>query len=515
MATGIEVASLALAILPLLVNQLEGYIRGIEKIKLLKRYRRVFANYSTKLGAQHAILLNTLEQVLKDVVEDNDKVSRLISDPRGEDWKDSSLQEKLRNKLGRSYGPFVGTMSDLLRLLDELSERLGIDKAHTKENCPTGTRKAWRVKILIMGPLYDDLLAKIDDANTILKSLAEPSNIRERAQESRRPWDELFHKYKTARNHTCELFKGIVGGSFWKCSCKEHHVVHFQLQSNPLKFAVGDADTHAFARFRMIFSQEESTQSSQPWNWREVEWEPIETVPSITLTQDLCSSLSVSIADNVKRCAIGYFPTGLDETGWYALYAVTCLKERQPRQSLRQALCQISRRDRMRIAAGLACGVMQLCGSWLKPRWNTSDIGLARDDEDRIFLDSLFFSWPLHGSAGSEKSNLLHDSTVRTDVLVPLGRTLVELSLGKSIGTLGMLDGIGEDEDVTKIGTALKLIEMVSHESGSNYAHVVHKCLLGSGISICQEDINFQEHVFGGIISPLLRDIAYFEGIDS
>ncbi|KAB8212136.1 hypothetical protein BDV34DRAFT_219353 [Aspergillus parasiticus] len=143
-------------------------------------------------------------------------------------------------------------------------------------------------------------------------------------------------------------------------------------------------------------------------------------MPSISLTRDLCSSLSVSIADTEKRCAIGYFPTGLNATEWYALYAVTCLKERQPQQSLRQALCQISRRDRMRIAASLACGVMQLSGSWLEPRWNGSDIGLAHEDEDRALLDSLFFSWPLNSSVDSEKSNLLHESTVRADVLVPL-----------------------------------------------------------------------------------------------
>jgi hypothetical protein len=129
MATGIEAASLALAVLPLLVNQLEAYVRGIEKIKLLRHYRSQFAQYSAKLGAQHVILLDTLEQVLKGVVKDNDKVSRLLLDPRGQDWKDSTLQERLRNKLGRRYDPFVGIMTELLELSNRLSEKMGIHEA--------------------------------------------------------------------------------------------------------------------------------------------------------------------------------------------------------------------------------------------------------------------------------------------------------------------------------------------------------------------------------------------------
>lgn len=129
MATGIEAASLALAVLPLLVNQLEAYVRGIEKIKLLRHYRSQFAQYSVKLGAQRVILLDTLEQVLKGVVKDNDKVSKLLLDPRGQGWKDLSLQERLRNKLGRSYDPFVGIMTELSGLLNRLSERMSIHEA--------------------------------------------------------------------------------------------------------------------------------------------------------------------------------------------------------------------------------------------------------------------------------------------------------------------------------------------------------------------------------------------------
>ncbi|KAJ0415838.1 hypothetical protein BJY00DRAFT_292767 [Aspergillus carlsbadensis] len=515
MATGIEAASLALAVLPLLVNQLEAYVRGIEKIKVLRHYRSEFALYSVKLGAQRVMLLDTLEEALKGVVNDNAKVSELLSDPQSQSWHDKCLQDRLRNKLGRSYDPFVGIMTELSELLDRLSERMGIHETGIKQNPPTKARKALRSRLLIWGPIYDDLLTKIDVANTTLRNLTEPSNHRQRTSETRLPWDEFFQKYQMARNHADQLFRGIIEGTYWNCSCKEHHVVHFQLQSNPFQPAEGEISPRNSVRYRMTFSHEENESFMGQWNWREVEWElRDETLPA-PLIQDLCSSLSVQITDSERRRAVGYFPHEVDAKVRYALIAVNDSKQRRPQQPLHQALQRMNRRDRIRIAAGLACGVMQLCGNWLKPRWNSSDIRLACDTgEVNVMSDFLFFSWPLHMCGKFDHtSHLLDDSDVRGNMLVPLGRTLVELSLGRTIETSNILHDIQGDENVACVNTAIKLIEGVLHESGSNYADAVRNCLLWSGVSQSYDDKRFQEHVFSAIVSPLLTEMAYFEGI--
>jgi hypothetical protein len=126
MVTGIEAAGLALAILPLFVNQIDAYVRGIEKIKGLRRYRREFKGYSVGLSTQHAILLNTLEQALEGVVNDEDQVSELIRDPQGDGWKDPDLQKRLRRKLDRNYEVFIGNMTGLSELLEQLSHKLEI-----------------------------------------------------------------------------------------------------------------------------------------------------------------------------------------------------------------------------------------------------------------------------------------------------------------------------------------------------------------------------------------------------
>jgi hypothetical protein len=86
--TGIEATGVALAILPLLVNQLDNYARGLEKMKAFRRYKWHLDDYSTGLSAQYAILLNTLELSLEDVVDDHDERSELINNPKGPGWSE-------------------------------------------------------------------------------------------------------------------------------------------------------------------------------------------------------------------------------------------------------------------------------------------------------------------------------------------------------------------------------------------------------------------------------------------
>lgn len=131
MVTGIETAGVVLAILPLIVNQLDSYVSGIETLKSFRtrRYRRQFEEWSTRLGTQHAILLNTLEQSLEGLVDYDDDISELINNPKGRLWKDPAFQKKLAKKLDRNYGVFLRTMTELSTLLETLSRKLGLEFA--------------------------------------------------------------------------------------------------------------------------------------------------------------------------------------------------------------------------------------------------------------------------------------------------------------------------------------------------------------------------------------------------
>lgn len=137
MVTGIETVGVVVAILPLVVNQLDAYVQGIETIRGFgtRRYRRQLEEYSTRLGTQHAILLNTLEESLDGLVDYEDEITELINHPRGPLWKDTSFQAKLRKKLDRNYDAFTRTMVELSTLLETLSRRLGLETADSMKVC--------------------------------------------------------------------------------------------------------------------------------------------------------------------------------------------------------------------------------------------------------------------------------------------------------------------------------------------------------------------------------------------
>jgi len=127
MVTGIEATGVALAILPLVVNQLDNYARGLEKIKGFRRYKWQLEDFSSGLSAQYAIMLNTLELSLEGVLDDHDQRSDLINNPGGPGWKDAAFQSRLIKKLDRDYIPFNGTVRALCRLLEDLSHKLGLE----------------------------------------------------------------------------------------------------------------------------------------------------------------------------------------------------------------------------------------------------------------------------------------------------------------------------------------------------------------------------------------------------
>jgi hypothetical protein len=128
MVTGVETVGIILAILPLVVNQLDAYVQGLVTIKTFrtKRYRRELESYLTRLGTHQAIFLNTLEQLLEDIVDD-DEVRDLIDNPTGTPWQDAVFQETLRKRLGRDHDIYIKTMTMLSGLLQDLSNKLGLE----------------------------------------------------------------------------------------------------------------------------------------------------------------------------------------------------------------------------------------------------------------------------------------------------------------------------------------------------------------------------------------------------
>ncbi|KAL3484151.1 hypothetical protein BJX62DRAFT_244210 [Aspergillus germanicus] len=164
MVTGLEAVGVALVILPLLVNQLDNYARGAEKVRALRRPRRTLRKYALDIGTQYTVFLNSLEELLDGVIDNADKIRELINNPQGGLWRDASLQERLKARLGRSHEVFMANVLFLNDSLIRLSEKLGVDLSNGFNPAGNSVLKVSRWKILSTA-VYDDLLGSIVKAN--------------------------------------------------------------------------------------------------------------------------------------------------------------------------------------------------------------------------------------------------------------------------------------------------------------------------------------------------------------
>ncbi|GAD97289.1 hypothetical protein PVAR5_5963 [Paecilomyces variotii No. 5] len=565
MVTGFETAGLILAILPLLVNQVDGYARGLEKIRSLRRYQRELMRYSTGLSAQYAILLNTLELLLENVVDDHEERLELISNPRGSGWTSTQFQEKLLGKLGRNYYVVMSTTKELSDMLERLSEKLDLGKTDKLNTESPDIVKNLKFRMIFSKPVYDDLLSKIDSTNQILKTLSEQSHqrsIQSRRDGRSRRWKKSLAKYQAARRHATALYNLVIQGHCWKCGCRDIHSVYFDMNTTPAQ------DQAGFCKEEKAVDSAERTSGI---SWYEIETEPCPE-PTITTrpfnsTQgvsptnagkakllfntvapeencissshenhifslalpiyDLCSTLKGFDVGKSNSGLIGYIPNNQGGTR-YNMRIIRDLEEEFQDLSLHDMILAssskrsldclgLSRRDRLFIATILANGLLLFHGTWLKEQWSSHDIKFPRNGGlDSTIIDHPCLSWKVLGrSVGNECNNLplaynsLGSRHVKNHILFPLALALVELSLGQTISEI-----CGSEDELCRWQAAATVLPKVYRESGSNYGDVVKECLYWSNSKGEKfGNYKFEESVYEVILSPLLRDFAYFEAL--
>ncbi|ETI22327.1 hypothetical protein G647_06401 [Cladophialophora carrionii CBS 160.54] len=505
---------------------------GIETLKgfRTRRYRRQFEEWSTRLGTQHAILLNTLEQSLEGLVEYDDDISELINNPRGPLWRDPYSQKSLVKKLDRNYGAFVRTMTELSTLLDTLSCKLGLQSADHLKN---------------------------------------KSDHRQESRRKHRVSKKPLLKYKAARKHASNLYNAVVHGKYWKCPCKDSHCVHLRIGAEPIEANDHHEANPTTPRFRMAFS----TKVPDPthaisWHWEEVEtvpallempgaahkatltaahaavqrpandkkvqfavvatplqglpWPKLPDVPPPLPIPDFCSVLCKIGTKRSLEKYMGSISDESDATHRYCFYLMEKHEKRVETQSLEDlpssSLHSIgshtnrpaflfSRRDRLFLAATLASSVLQFHGSWLKSYWRSRDILFPKLEGSGQTLGGTSLprrTWP---------TRTISSPLIPSDVLFPLGLVLVELSLCQSISALRVPEDADSVEAYANLKTAARLLNRVYSESGCKYGDVVTQCLRWSEIRNSSADNDdFQELAFQKIASPLVEDLRDFEG---
>ena len=126
MATGIEAAGLVLGAFPLVISFLEHYRSGLETLQEWWRFRTEFLTFFHEVGVQSVFFSENLEALLAPLVDSEEEMEALLADPGGPQWRAPGLEERLKERLPKSYDWYKLTITAIDNILENLKKRLGI-----------------------------------------------------------------------------------------------------------------------------------------------------------------------------------------------------------------------------------------------------------------------------------------------------------------------------------------------------------------------------------------------------
>ena len=416
-----------------------------------------------------------------------------------------------------------------------------------------------RLKLTFSKSVYKELLGEIEKNNKNLREITHQNISLEpakRQRRSRRPIAEL----KLIRQQAASLYRVFMSEKIWKCNCKAHHMASLRLEARPRKVEEVRADVTQQHTFRVLLSVVDSPSGEAGISrWEELEVipflssetavdelptrlvrfalnpHPLEQIKPAAITQeertyiqDVCRTLCALDKSSVE---LGFLVDEENDRHQHKLLrADTRIEANASSKSLGELLTSsqrrapgegFSRRDRLQTAVTLASSVLQLDGTlWLKSEWSSDDIffhlkkGLSRNME----FSHPYLSWQpccKVETSSHEQENNLSSSLIRSNVLLALGLTLIELCFGRTLEEMRS----SEDEDSTQAAvrfkTGIRLHRRVEIEMGVPYGEVVRRCLFQPfdvrDLRLDVEEV--QQKILDDIVTPLVEGLNNFDGI--
>src|SRR5579859_6275470 len=123
-----EAVGFVLAVLPLVVNQLDAYVQGIETLKLLRtrRYGFRWKSWKLSLGSEQAILSNNIELLLGADGSEEGVAEFLRNLQEQQPLDNGPIFERFHKLLGRNYNVYIENITELSKLLQHLQQKLGL-----------------------------------------------------------------------------------------------------------------------------------------------------------------------------------------------------------------------------------------------------------------------------------------------------------------------------------------------------------------------------------------------------
>jgi hypothetical protein len=121
-----EVAGLVLAAIPILIEGIKAYSKGVSTVTVFLRYQIPLEDLAQVLGAEETIYRNICNQLLQGLV-DNKRKAELLQNPGGNAWRDPELQAGLEERLSTSYDAFNRTVKSMEAAMEEIKKLLKLN----------------------------------------------------------------------------------------------------------------------------------------------------------------------------------------------------------------------------------------------------------------------------------------------------------------------------------------------------------------------------------------------------
>jgi hypothetical protein len=141
--SGVEIAGFVLAAFPLLISALEHYREGAEVLEGWWKIKREYKKCKQNLNYHKLAFEENLEELLLPLIADDDELKRLIECPGGDKWNDPALEERLRERLPKTYSSYLDTIEMMKNVVQELDQALGMSKPHFRSKISGEVVSRW------------------------------------------------------------------------------------------------------------------------------------------------------------------------------------------------------------------------------------------------------------------------------------------------------------------------------------------------------------------------------------
>ncbi|KAL1619921.1 hypothetical protein SLS56_009938 [Neofusicoccum ribis] len=564
--SGVELAGLVLAVLPLVISALEDYNDSLDPVKAFVKWENYLPQYIRKLRNQHVHYEQTLRLLLAPITTEYE-LADMIAEPHGELWKDPAMAQKLKHKLDESYDAYHQTIKDIERIMKTIAEKLDLERATSvtrneleamlvANGRPKSSQKfefRKRVKFSMRRKKVKGLLEELDECNKELERFTEKSEKLEPYRKTSKP--SIAQKLQKIQTYARVLHHTLVEA--FSCSCRASHFTNLHLERRDLNpssggrrqtcepgtiFTVSFTDRSSswlVKEAQICFSEDDedlsaSMNSLQVHPRRSVSFSPTTPPPSpkpshsplransetphYKEVKDLCSV--VQTFDNGEKNCIGFSMENGKLRGAYTVPLNGLRFSRKAETVTLEDLLKdsgktrLSKKERYTLAVTVASSVLQLHSSpWISDQWTKQDIMFYQtvSQHRSIDVDHPHVAPKLiTPSAGTNPKGF----SSKNATLLALGITLLELYFGTPCEQ-HMPENLymGHDKSLAMLCTAHQWYESEQEDLSAAFQNAIAHCLrCFADPSGSLQDSDFLQAAIEQIVLPLQDELSQFLG---